>query len=204
MERYFLSQRALKPNSEDILKDTVAELNRATGLIEIRSMQTGEIVAFAGDTHDLRITPSTFMEYKNEEGETFYVQSGLPLEHIPSKKKRHILTTSLIDIICHEMVEGRSLAKICKDPSMPSRSMVKRWMDEHQWVREALDLASKHRADYMSDRAVEVADELDVESHTSEQASVARAKIDTYFKAASFGDREKFGNHTKVTGMGIK
>lgn len=63
--------------------------------------------------------------------------------------------------ICRRMAEGESLLSICKDPDMPVRQTVHRWLldEKYRDFRDNYAHARELRADHLFDEAQEIADD---------------------------------------------
>lgn len=70
--------------------------------------------------------------------------------------------------ICEEIANGRSLRSVCSSHSMPTTSMVYRWLNEHPEFREQYAHARERQADYFADQVHEIA---------SCEEDVARARL---------------------------
>lgn len=66
-------------------------------------------------------------------------------------------SAEIMDIICERMGEGQTLRQICKDPELPERSTIYRWLDAHKEFREKYARAREALMDYYADEIIEVA-----------------------------------------------
>jgi hypothetical protein len=65
----------------------------------------------------------------------------------------------LADAICDRLADGESLAAICRDPDMPARSTVFKWLAEHSWFSDRYASAREAQADTLFDQILEIVDE---------------------------------------------
>ncbi|OBU84574.1 hypothetical protein [Chromobacterium subtsugae] len=72
----------------------------------------------------------------------------------PSKYSR-----AVVERICERLACGHSLTRICRDPKMPSMSMVMRWLDKHTEFREQYARAREIQADTLADEILDIADD---------------------------------------------
>ena len=78
------------------------------------------------------------------------------------------------DEICDRMLDGESLVQICKDPDMPSRASVYRWMDARPDFEARCARAREGMADFLVDEIQELADDT-----TEENVQSMKVKIST-------------------------
>jgi hypothetical protein len=114
-------------------------------------------------------------------------------------------TTAIGKTICERMCKGESLLQITRDPKMPSRSMVMRWVNDKNkkdfrdnymesrellhdyWAEEQLDIADDGTNDWMERNGTE--------SVNGEHIQRSRLRIDTRkwllskLAARKYGDR---------------
>jgi len=85
----------------------------------------------------------------------------------PAKKKPaarkpgrpSIMTKAIIDRICREIVEGKSVKKICESEDLPNVSQVYRWLEKSVEFRDQYTRARELQADFCADRIAEIASE---------------------------------------------
>jgi hypothetical protein len=77
------------------------------------------------------------------------------------------------ETICDRIAEGESLAKICSDPSMPTRDTVRRWCSEHEDFRKEYEFAESFALDWLADETVDLADDF----RPSVLEKVSRGKV---------------------------
>jgi len=89
-----------------------------------------------------------------------------------------IYTSELAIEVCKQLVEGKSLRKICKQENMPSIQTVMTWLWEETDYKEEFSLqyakARKQQAETMVDRMLDISDDAD-----NKGTNKARLQIDT-------------------------
>lgn len=194
------SPQALLPGVNDLLNldDATIERNPQTGLYEAYDQISGKLIAVIGDQNRLADYPQSFVEHETTEGKIL-VQVGVGVDFTPGTRK--IPYNSIItNLICEKIIGGMTLTELSRLPGMPSYSTLSAWKKKYPEFNERIEDAYKERASFLAEQAVEEIQKLELGEHDSEDASVVRTKSDGLFKAASFGNREKFGTQTKVTG----
>ena len=105
-----------------------------------------------------------------------------------------IFSQELADAICDRILEGQSLRHICCEETMPNRSTVLRWLDEHGDFAAKYARARELQADYMDDLILEEAEKAD-----EDNAAAQRVKIAAYQWRASKLKPKKYGDKLDVT-----
>ena len=108
-------------------------------------------------------------------------------------KKAYYYSPEAGQTICGMISEGMTLSQICSFPDMPSRVTIWTWAETHEEFAKGMKRAKAMRAEYLTDKALEIADQTEWKTSTQNQI-----KIDTAFKAASFLDRDTYGNKEKA------
>lgn len=103
-----------------------------------------------------------------------------------------LYSEELVERICIELMDGKSLVKICDAEDMPHRVTVVRWLSEHRDFATKYAHARDTQADLMDDMILDVAN-----ASTSETAIADRVRIAAYQWRASKLLPKKYGN--KVT-----
>ena len=62
--------------------------------------------------------------------------------------------------ICDEIAQGRSLADICRQDWSPEYATVMRWIGKYEDFRDSYDRARESQADKLADEIVSIADEM--------------------------------------------
>lgn len=71
---------------------------------------------------------------------------------------------SLADVICAELVVGKSLNTICKQDDMPHISTIFDWLSKHPYFSEKYARAREQQADYLAEQIIDIADEIEIET----------------------------------------
>lgn len=180
------------------LENAVFEKNPQTGLYEAYDPNSGRLLAVVGDQERLADFPQQFVEHETTQGRVL-VQVGVGLDFVPGQRKIPY-NDVIVSLIVEKIIGGMTLTKLCNLPGMPSYSVIAGWKKKYPEFNERIEDAYKERASYLAELATEELLGLELGTHDSEDASVVRTKSDGLFKAASYGNREKFGSQTKVTG----
>jgi len=67
-------------------------------------------------------------------------------------------TQKIADTICEMMADGMSVREICAMDDMPSKSMVFRWLGQHESFRDRYARACEARSEHMADEILDIAD----------------------------------------------
>jgi len=76
----------------------------------------------------------------------------------------------ILEIICNQLVEGKSIKEICAAPDMPSYSTLCSWKRNIPGVEDKLHQAREDRAEYLRDEAMEEILECDEDTVASASA----------------------------------
>lgn len=120
-------------------------------------------------------------------------------------------TPEVVVEIIRRIAEGQTLVEICRDPAMPGRSTVCRWLGDndprHEEFRQAMAIMRRGNAFFLADEIVEISDdgardmktvqrgESEVEVVDTENIQRSKLKVDTRkfimgkFAPDVFGDR---------------
>lgn len=112
-------------------------------------------------------------------------QGGRPTDYTPE----------LAEEICDELTEGKSLRSICKEPGMPHRGTVGRWLDSHTAFAAKYARARLSQADLMDDRILETIAKIESGELTPEQGRVIIAALQ--WRAAKL-EPKKYGDKQHV------
>lgn len=99
----------------------------------------------------------------------------------------------MADRICNELMDGKSLVKICDAEDMPHRSTVIRWMAANEAFATMCARARVAQADLMDDKILDVADKC-----TPETAAADRVKISAYQWRAAKLEPKKYGEKLDI------
>jgi len=95
--------------------------------------------------------------------------------------------------ICERMIEGEDIVTICKDPEMPSRRTVYRWMDEHPEFDTQCARAREGLADFEAHKIAEIATKC-----TPGSAPADRVKLSALQWLASKRAPKKWGDRVEI------
>ena len=116
------------------------------------------------------------------------------------KEKRPIgrptkYSQEMVDKICEQIANGKSLRAICAGDDMPSATTVFKWLNENQDFSEQYARASDKQAVYYFEEIVEIADSVEADS-----AAVAKARlqVDARKWAASKLAPKKYGDKSEL------
>ena len=76
-----------------------------------------------------------------------------------SRRRRRSYTREIAYSICERLVEGESLRQICQDTSMPARSTIFVWLEEHEDFARSYTLARQIQIEDLMDEILEIADD---------------------------------------------
>lgn len=69
-------------------------------------------------------------------------------------------STKIAEWICERLADGQSLVEICAGKDTPTRSMVYRWMEEHETFRDRYARARQYQAESLADDIREIMAEI--------------------------------------------
>ena len=110
-----------------------------------------------------------------------------------------MLTEAVAAAICQKLADGESLIAICRNPAMPSRSTVHRWIREEDAFRERYVRAREDQADALADQVLEIADAAAGENRS---ASAAKLRIEARRWAAAKLKPRRYGERAGQDGAG--
>ena len=134
----------------------------------------------------------------------------------PAPKKRKtgrpsLYTEALAAKICRRLAEGETLRAICRDPAMPDKATVLRWLADKAKAdfRDQYAHAREMQADALFDEALEIADDASgdwtvdkdgkkVVDHENVQRS--RLRVDTRKWAAGKRAPKRYGDKLNLGG----
>lgn len=108
--------------------------------------------------------------------------------------------------ICEHLAEGRSLRSYCAHEGSPSKSMVMRWLRDHEDFRDQYARAREDQAEILADEILDVADDgtndymlrkrgdEDVEVVNNDHIARSRLRVDTRKWFASKLRPKKYGD----------
>ena len=110
-----------------------------------------------------------------------------------------IYSQELIESICEQISNGKSLRAVCRSKDMPSISTVMAWLSEKDEFSEQYRRATEQREDFHFEEMMEIADKV-----LPESAEVAKAKlqIDTRKWVLSRMNPKKYGDKQQMEHSG--
>ena len=110
-----------------------------------------------------------------------------------------IYSEELIERICEQISNGKSLRVVCRAKDMPSMSTVMVWLGENDEFSEQYRKATGQREDFHFEEMMEIADKV-----LPESAEVAKAKlqIDTRKWVLSRMNPKKYGDKQQMEHSG--
>lgn len=108
-------------------------------------------------------------------------------------------TPYIAEQICNRLIDGESLANICRDESMPSATTVFNWLHEHSEFLDNYTRAREAQAEKLADELIEIADD-DSRDAVKDLGAIERArlKIETRKWVASKLRPKKYGSFKSV------
>jgi len=170
------------------------------------SLETGEVVPLDRDalTEDNR--QKNLLELASAEHLTKKVAwiprttSIADIENITKESKPLVFTPQMAEIFISEVINGRTIGSICKDPDFPSYRTVLRWRRDVPNFAKDLDVAKKHRAEVFFDLAVDTVRDLNPGEADKDTMALAKMKSEVFKYAAKIGDQSSFGDKSHITG----
>lgn len=80
-----------------------------------------------------------------------------PTDPKPERPKRY--AEEIGNRICERMANGETATQICRDPSMPTWAMLKRWERDYVDFARRYDIARRQCCEYHTDEIVDIADD---------------------------------------------
>lgn len=94
-----------------------------------------------------------------------------------------IFTPALFTTICNRISAGESLRQVCRDPEMPHKSTVLRWLRDKPELRDQYAAARDDLMEYWASDIIEIADD---------------GSLDTIPGLNKYGDEVMVANHANV------
>ncbi len=134
----------------------------------------------------------------------------------PKKRKKgrpSLFTEALAAKICRRLAEGETLRAICRDPVMPDKATILRWLADKKKAdfRDQYAHAREMQADALFDEALEIADDasgdwaVDKDGKKTldhEHVQRSRLRVDTRKWAAGKLAPKRYGDKLQHTGEG--
>lgn len=108
-------------------------------------------------------------------------------------------TPELAEKFCAVVADGKSIRAACKQPGMPSKASVFRWLREHPEFAAMYEIATDERADTLIDEIVEIADNCKTDADSIRKAKL---RIHARVEQAQKMKPRKYGTKMELTGAG--
>jgi hypothetical protein len=175
-------------------ENTFVRLN-ASGLLEVISEETGDVIAVQRSIRDL-------MKEKNErlqrmdmpDGTVVFYEKGVNLEQAQFGPK-YGFDSVVAGVICQRIAEGRAITKL-SDDGLPPYSIICKWRAINPEFNRMVEIAIRDRGHTFADKAVDAAEK----TNTKDEAMVQRLKTDTYKWMAEKSSPDEYGTKTQVRG----
>lgn len=215
----------IKDNTKQNLPDQVESkettptftyLNKKTGLLEIRNLITGDLLAIQ-ESLDKNILYAK--EKKTQvvkiNGKEVYLEAGLSADKIKSKlhmpNARWAYSEILGEVICQEIIEGKPITKL--GDKFPPYPVICRWRKEYSSFNKMVNDAFLQRGEFHRDRVLEIVEEdpiiydkngNPVQNDDGEvqmkEVNHLKMQVDAHKWLASTDNTNRFGNKTRVDG----
>ncbi len=168
----------------------------ADGNIEEIDLSTGE----SRILHDKTFTPEAsgeLIRVTTESGEIGWVSKFLPIEkrnQLTGSRKYYPYSILLAEEICFRIANGETVAKIGRDPGMPSNATIYKWRKEFEEFEHMYKRAVEARAEYYFSKGLEIIENL----NDPEMVGVAKLKTEYYKHASRVGNQKEFGEKTQI------
>ena len=102
----------------------------------------------------------------------------------------------LVDKICEQIAEGKSLRTICLAEDMPGMSSIFKWLGDYKEFSDKYEKAKLEQAEALTEDMLAIADDM------TDDAQSRRIRVDTRKWIASKLKPKKYGDkiHQEVTG----
>ncbi len=176
-----------------------SEKDPRDGLIKVYSMLTGEVVQIVGEDSLVSRIPVELVEITREDGSKVVIQKGIEPTPALLGTKDMKYNRMLADVVCSRVCSGESLMAISKESGMPSYATFKKWIRENKEFEEALEKALQDKADYLTDRALEVAEEMHArERKNMPDVAAAKELADRLWQKAQSDKPGKYSPRMKL------
>jgi hypothetical protein len=168
------------------------------GIIRVFEMATGKVVAILGSQLQLSEIPQELVEITRADGTKVWAQKNVALDDSALGMKPAPYSKAVCDILCQRVANGENLVKVLKEPGMPTYSQVKRWARQNPEFDQAMEQAHKDAADYLADRALEVAEKAYEDGVGASQMVKVQHLTDIIKWRAGVNNPKKFANNLKA------
>lgn len=132
----------------------------------------------------------------------------------PALGRPAIYTPELADVICDRLSNGESLRSVCRDPLMPDKKTVLKWLRNDEEFVAQYARAKEEAADALVDEMIEIADDgsndlmvitkgqIEYEVENKEVTNRSKLRVETRKWISSKLKPKKYGDHLDVTSGG--
>lgn len=178
--------------------DTFTVLNEKTGLLEVLSTKTGEVLAVQTSPEDLYQNKKDRMVRYEIGGKEIWVENTIDLDLLPSQAFKVQYSKTLVDLICQKIVEGQTLKAICEEPGFPPYHVLAKWRRNHPYCQESIEQARQDRAEWLVEEARELVDTP--QPMTGDELKKVKEQVEIRKWTASKEAPTKYGNKVELTG----
>ena len=114
-------------------------------------------------------------------------------------KPRMVFTKKIADEVCARLVEGSSLAEICRDPKMPKTRTVFQWLSKDDDFARDYARAREAQGDTDADKIGDIANQVVLGQL---DPAAARVAIDAYKWTAGRRKPKSYGDRLAIEGSG--
>lgn len=188
-------------------KKVVARERDEDGTLEFVEVETGKVVGVQmqskknkkriaeGKKPYARKASRHWRWKKNKNGTPLLVPYNVDAKNLPDNYSFFNSDKALCLDIALLVSQGETLSSIARMEGMPPSTVIFNWYYRDEDFKGLVDEARKMRAEFYHDKIHDVAEDA-----TEDNSKSSKVKLDAYAKLASWGDRDRFGNQTKITG----
>lgn len=165
----------------------------AQGYTELVDSLSGIVVAILGAPESFGEREPILEQRLTRSGHTILVESSLPA-NVAENLKNQKFNPYAVDLLCEKIINGKNITEACKEPGMPSYTVLQHWKRMHPEIIKQIEEAKAARAEWKAEEALRIAmDNEDFKFPTQ----AAKLKVDTLMQTAGF-DNSKFSPKSKV------
>jgi hypothetical protein len=172
--------------------ETIHYRRNSDGLIEGFCTRLGRVVSLEASSLDIIDQERHLIPIKDENGDTVYIQRGLPPRLLKAIQRSSYNPKKAL-IICEELSIGKSVDSACESVGVTPLEM-RRWLRENMEFSQMYQDAMAHRADLHYERAMNQAEN---------GFDISRDKliVEAHKWGAQVSNPEVYGNKVKHSGQ---
>lgn len=175
--------------------NTFVRLN-ASGLLEVISEETGEVISVQRSIKDLMTDKNASLKkFTLPDGTQVFYEDGVNVDQIQNGNLKYKLDPVVAGVICQKIAEGYPITKL-HEHGLPPYTIICKWRAINPDFNRMVEIAINDRGHVFADKAVEASDQ----AKTKDEAMVQRLKTDTYKWMAEKSSPDQYGNKTQVRG----